>query len=168
MWVAFGGNTTRDDFIMLAGDYSKEKGKKIIKAINKMKLDGMELVKLVDAEDLGRIIGIIADSLYTNCAEYHLNKMRTKSTEEEKAFLKELLRIERNHIYTVEEILEKYDGIKEVRIFIYKDQICCWKTIYVGEPQNVPEELYGIKTSSVVNNSDGSLVIDVCEGEYDY
>lgn len=153
---------------MLVGDYSKEKGKKIIKAINKMKLDGMELVKLVDAEDLECIIGIITDSLHSNCAEYHLNKMRAKSTEEEKAFLKELLKIERNHIYTVEEILEMNDGIKEVRIFIYDWQTCNWKTIYIGEPQNVPKELYGIKTSSVVNNADGSLVIDVCEGEYDY
>lgn len=152
---------------MLAGDYSKEKGKKIIEAINKMKLDGMKLVKLVDAEDLERIIGIIADSLYSNCAEHHLNKMRAKSTEEEKAFLKELLTSERNHIYTVEEILEMSDGIKEVRIFIYKKRICGWKTIYIGEPQNVPKELYEIKTSYVVNNSDGTLVIDLCEGEYD-
>lgn len=24
MWVAFGGNTTREDFIMLVGDYSKD------------------------------------------------------------------------------------------------------------------------------------------------
>lgn len=140
---------------MLVGDYSKEKGKKIIKAINKMKLDGMELVKLVDAEDLECTVGIITDSLHSNCAEYHLNKMRAKSTEEEKAFLKELLRIERNHIYTVEEILEKYDGIKRVRIFTYKD------TLYVGEPQNVPKELYGLRTGSLVNNSNGFLLIDV-------